>query len=54
MVHRWVGVGIIEAERSFRRIRGCKDMPALTANIRAEVARRRADKTSPETQHAVA
>jgi hypothetical protein len=31
MVRRWVGVGMLEAERSFRRIRGCKDMPALTA-----------------------
>jgi transposase-like protein len=54
MVRRWVGVGMLEAERSFRRIKGCKDMPALTASIRAEVARRRADKATPETQHAVA
>jgi transposase-like protein len=54
MVRRWVGVGMLEAERSFRRIKGCKDMPALTAHIRAEVARRRADKTIPEAQHAVA
>jgi len=55
MVRRWVGVGMLEAERSFRRIKGCKDMPALTAHIRAEVARRRADKsTIPRAQHAVA
>ncbi|MHB1928509.1 MAG: IS256 family transposase [Acidimicrobiales bacterium] len=54
MVRRWVGVGMLEAERSFRRIKGCKDMPALTAAIRAEVARRRADKTTPEAHHAVA
>jgi transposase-like protein len=54
MVRRWVGVGMLEAERSFRRIKGCKDMPALTASIRAEVARRRADKATPEAQHAVA
>lgn len=40
MVRRWVGVGMLEAERSFRRIKGCKDMPALTAAIRAEVAKR--------------
>jgi transposase-like protein len=40
MVTRWVGVGMIEAERSFHRIRGCKDMPAFTKKIRAEVARR--------------
>lgn len=34
MVRRWVGVGMLEAERSFRRIKGCKDMPALVAAIR--------------------
>jgi transposase-like protein len=54
MVRRWVGVGMLEAERSFRRIKGCKDMPALTANIRAEVTRRRADNTNPGARHAVA
>ena len=54
MVRRWVGVGMLEAERSFRRIKGCKDMGALTANIRAEVARRRAEKAAPGAQHAVA
>jgi putative transposase len=41
MVRRWVGVGMLEAERSFRRIKGCKDMPALTKAVRAEVVRRR-------------
>lgn len=41
MVRRWVGVGMLEAERSFRRVKGCKNMPALTSAIRAEVARRR-------------
>jgi putative transposase len=40
MVTRWVGVGMLEAERSFRRIKGCGAMPALTQTIRAEVARR--------------
>ncbi len=54
MVRRWVGVGMLEAERSFRRIRGCKDMPVLTAAIRAEVARRQAGRTNPEARHAVA
>jgi putative transposase len=42
MVRRWAGVGMLEAERSFHRIQGCKDMPAFTAKVRAEVARRRA------------
>jgi hypothetical protein len=35
---------MLEAERSFRRIWGCKDMPAFTTKIRAEVARRRDDR----------
>lgn len=40
MVRRWVGAGMLEAERSFRRIKGCKDMPVLVAAIRKEVAKR--------------
>lgn len=43
MVRRWVGVGMLEAERSFRRIKGCKDMPTLVAAVRREVARRLAE-----------
>ena len=54
MVRRWVGVGMLEAERSFRRIKGCKDMAALTVNIRAEITRRRADHTATAAHHAVA
>jgi hypothetical protein len=53
MVSRWVGVGMLEAERSFRRIRGCKDMPAFTKKIRSEVARRR-DPKAQERASAVA
>ncbi len=40
MVRRWAGAGMLEAERSFRRIKGCNDMPVLVAAVRAEVARR--------------
>jgi transposase-like protein len=40
MVRRWVGTGMIEAQRSFRRIKGCKDMKPLVDAVRAEVARR--------------
>lgn len=54
MVRRWVGVGMLEAERSFRRIKGCTDMPALTAAIRAEVARRQGTHDTPRTHDAVA
>jgi putative transposase len=43
MVTRWVGVGMLEAERSFRRVKGCKDMPILVAAVRREVAQRLAD-----------
>jgi len=53
MTRRWVGAGMLEAERSFRRIWGCKDMPELTAKIRAEVARRR-DRDGTGARDAVA
>ncbi|MGH3936204.1 MAG: hypothetical protein ACRDS1_14710 [Pseudonocardiaceae bacterium] len=33
MVRRWVGAGMLEAERSFRCINGCKDMPVLIAAV---------------------
>lgn len=52
MVRRWVAAGMTEAQRSFRRVRGCKDMPVLVAAVRAEVARRIA--AEAEHQHAVA
>jgi transposase-like protein len=53
MVRRWVGTGMLEAERSFRRVRGCKDMAVLVKAVRAEVASR-LDKSSEEPVHAVA
>ncbi|MGO9333653.1 MAG: transposase [Acidimicrobiales bacterium] len=40
MVRRWVGTGMIEAQRSFRRIKGCRDMQRLVDAVHAEVARR--------------
>jgi hypothetical protein len=40
MVHRWVGTQMIEAQRSFRRIKGYKEMKPLVDAVRAEVARR--------------
>ena len=43
MVRRWVGTGMIEAQRSFRRIKGCRDMKTLIDAVHAEVARRRAE-----------
>ncbi len=40
MVRRWVGPGMLEAERSFRRVKGYKHMPMLIAAVRKEVASR--------------
>jgi hypothetical protein len=57
MKKRWVAAGMLEAERSFRRVKGCKQMPALVAAIRREVARRATiDEivTPPEYDQAVA
>jgi transposase-like protein len=33
MKKRWITAGMLEAERSFRRIKGCNEMPALIAAI---------------------
>lgn len=35
MKKRWMAAGMLEAERSFRRVRGCKQMPTLVAAIRS-------------------
>jgi transposase-like protein len=37
MKKRWVAAGMLEAERSFRRIRGCKDMPVLVTALRLHI-----------------
>ncbi len=33
MKKRWIVAGMLEAQRSFRRIKGCGDMPTLVAAI---------------------
>jgi putative transposase len=33
MVCRWTAAGMLAAERSFRRVKGCKDMPLLVAAL---------------------
>jgi hypothetical protein len=43
MVRRWVGTGMIEAQRSFRWIKGCSGMKPLLDAVRAGVARCLAD-----------
>jgi putative transposase len=40
MVNRWVAAGMLEAERSFRRIKGYRDMTTLVTKVRADVVRR--------------
>lgn len=54
MVRRWVATGMIEAQRSFRRIKGCKDMKPLVDAVRAEVAQRLIVDEARETDRAVA
>ena len=39
MKKRWVAAGMLEAERSFRRVRGDKGMPKLVDALRREVNR---------------
>lgn len=40
MACRWVGAGMLEAERSFRRVKGYKHMDTLVTKVRKEVAQR--------------
>jgi transposase-like protein len=37
MVKRWCAAGMRNAQRAFRRIKGCKDMPTLIATLRRHV-----------------
>jgi hypothetical protein len=37
MVRRWTAAGMLNAERGFRRVKGCKDMPALVAALARHV-----------------
>ena len=37
MKKRWVAAGMLEAERSFRRVKGCRDMAKLVEALRREV-----------------
>ena len=40
MKKRWIAAGMLEAERSFRRVRGCHDIPLLATAITTEITRR--------------
>ena len=52
MKKRWIAAGMLEAERSFRRVRGHADMPVLIAAVHTEIVRRAT--VSKETDRAVA
>jgi transposase-like protein len=54
MVRRWVSAGMLEAERSFRRVKGCNDMGDLVTAVRREVAERLAADSDSEVRSAVA
>lgn len=57
MKKRWVAAGMLEAERSFRRVKGCKQMPVLVDAVRREVEGRKAKEepvTPPEYAHEAA
>ena len=36
---RWVAASVLEAAKGCRRMKGCKDMPALVADLRARDVR---------------
>ncbi|MDP9001894.1 MAG: DUF3679 domain-containing protein [Myxococcota bacterium] len=38
MIRRWVALGIAEARKGFRRVKGYKDMPSLVAAIHTNAA----------------
>ena len=37
MVKRWAAAGMLNAEHSFRRVKGCKEMPKLVEALRRHV-----------------
>lgn len=37
MVKRWAAAGMLNAERNFRRLRGCNDMPTLVAGLKRHI-----------------
>ena len=39
MRRRWCAAGMLEAEKSFRRVKGHTQMPSLVAQLRAHAAR---------------
>ncbi len=48
MKKRWVAAGVVEAERNFRRVRGCNEMPVLVAALRRHTGSVRGPKYDEE------
>lgn len=54
MRKRWCAVAMLEAERSFRRIKGCAELAAFTKKIRAQISKQTETDTTPEYAHTAA
>ena len=52
MRKRWVAVGMLEAERAFRRLKGHRELAAFTKMLRAQINRNTV--THPEYTHTAA
>ena len=52
MRKRWAAVGMLEAERSFRRLKGHRDLASFTKKVRAQINRQTV--TTPEYAHTAA
>jgi putative transposase len=52
MKKRWVAAGMLEAERSFRRVKGCKEIESLVTALRRHVAKETVTPTEYDQQAA--
>lgn len=46
MVRRWTAIGLVAAEKRFRRIKGYREMPALAAALRAKASEKTGEGTA--------
>jgi putative transposase len=54
MRRRWCAAGMLEGERSFRRIKGHTELPAFTRKLRAHISGQTETVTPPEYAHTAA
>lgn len=50
MIKRWVAAGMLNAERSFRRVKGVKDMPTLVAALARHIDQLNDEEVHPDRQ----